>query len=117
MKDIDQFLKGMDTYINGKMKRYNLLFAVNGGAFGLAKLMSEDDHQILGGLNLSHISFGAILFSLIMTFDIWIFAKNFKKALVAVDPAFQGQMFGIYGKIILLLLCALLVSAWLLAAF
>jgi hypothetical protein len=30
------------TYIDGKMRRYYLMFAVNGGAFAIAQLMRDE---------------------------------------------------------------------------
>ena len=42
-------ISGVNAYIDGKMKRYSLMFAVNGGAFALAKLLPDprDGHQAL----------------------------------------------------------------------
>lgn len=36
-------LDGLRTYIDGKFKRYNILFAVNGGAFAVAKLFGKSE--------------------------------------------------------------------------
>jgi hypothetical protein len=115
--DVDKFLKGLQTYIDGKMKRYNLLFAVNGGAFALAKFMKSDGDRVLGGLELWQIALGAIIFTVLMTIDIWLFAKNIKGVLVREDPVFENKMFGRFGKIILVSLCVILILGWVLAGF
>ncbi len=39
-------LEGLNTYTTGKMKRYSLLFAVNGGAFAIAKLLGESETNV-----------------------------------------------------------------------
>jgi len=60
-------LNGMNAYIEGKMKRYNLLFAVNGGAFAIAKLFGEPNTQkILGGLSPKALAIGAIVLTAVM---------------------------------------------------
>ena len=40
-------LSGMNTYIEGKMKRYSLMFSVNGGAFLIAKLFAEQNTALV----------------------------------------------------------------------
>jgi len=56
-----QTLQALNTYIDGKIKRYNLMFAVNGGIFALAKLISVPaESNPLGRLKLIHLSIGAI---------------------------------------------------------
>jgi hypothetical protein len=101
-------LDGIRTYIDGKMKRYDLLFAVNGGAFVIAKLGPEQ----LGYLDVPTIAIGAILFTIVMTVDIWLFAQGIKQDFFAKTE----NVFTLAGKIILLLLGALLILAWGLAA-
>ena len=50
LKTSAEKLSGMSAYIDGKMKRYSLLFSVNGGAFLIAKLFTEKDTRAaLGG--------------------------------------------------------------------
>jgi hypothetical protein len=106
-------LQGLDTYIEGKMKRYSLLFSVNGGAFAIAKILGEPNStRILGGLRLQELAIGAVLFTILMGIDIFLWghmmrAKFFDGALV----------FGWGGKSILILLCTLLILGWLIAAF
>lgn len=51
-------------YLEGKMKRYSLLFSVNGGAFAIAKFIGEGTD--VGGLSISSLSVGAALFTVII---------------------------------------------------
>lgn len=114
LRDETEILGGLGTYIDGKMKRYNLMFAVNGGAFAVAKLMAETgkagDSILLGNLRLWHLAIGAILFTVMMGIDIYLWGKMMKDKFLG-DAAFNAP-----GKIILVLLCGLLVSAWALVA-
>ena len=104
-------LDGMRTYIDGKMRRYGLLFSVNGGAFAIAKLMADENTaKLLGRLSVRHLAAGAILFTIIMVVDIWSFGEMMR--LKFLDKlAFSNR-----GKTILLLLGTLLVSGWVLVA-
>ena len=78
-----EVLNGLATYIDGKMKRYSLMFAVNGGAFAIAKLMAENGKAsntiLLGHLQLWHLALGAILFTVLMVIDIYLFGQMMKK--------------------------------------
>lgn len=101
-------LDGIRTYIDGKMKRYDLLFAVNGGAFVIGQLKPED----LGNLDVRALAIGSILFTVVMTVDIWIFAERLKRDFFES----KENVFTWAGKIILWLLGTLLILAWGLAA-
>jgi hypothetical protein len=106
-------LTALGTYIDGKIKRYNLMFAVNGGAFALGKLLrTSDTPNILGGLSLIHIAIGAIAFTFLMWFDIWLWGENMRLGYFSGGDVFQWR-----GKVILSLLASLLVLGWLLAIF
>lgn len=104
-------LDGLRTYIDGKMRRYGLLFSVNGGAFAIAKLMADDNTaKLLGRLSVKQLALGAIIFTIVMVVDIWLFGAMVRRE-------FLGEMaFSKPGKIILLLLGTLLVTGWLLVA-
>jgi len=109
-----EVLSGLGTYIDGKMKRYSLMFAVNGGAFAVAKLMAASgkagDTILLGNLRLWQLALGAIIFTLIMVVDIFLWGQMMKRK-------FLGDLaFNIPGKFILFFLGVLLVSAWVLVA-
>jgi hypothetical protein len=99
-----------ELYENGKHRRYSLLFAVNGGAFTIAKLLSADAAQggmVLGDLTLAQLSLGLMAFTAVMVWDIYAFGEKMRKAYL--DDAFGSQ-----GKIVLFLLGALLFTGWLL---
>ena len=116
----DERIAAMNAYIEGKMKRYNLLFAVNGGAFAIARLMlpanntalSGQPDLLLGGLSLDMLAIGAALFTIIMCVDIWMFGKMMR------TDFFNGTtVFAAPGRAILVCIGALLIGGWLLVAF
>ncbi len=113
MLDTDeQKLSGLSTYIDGKMKRYGLLFSVNGGAFAIAKLLGEAEKAanatLLGHLKLWHLALGLIIFTLLMVFDIYLWGQMMKEKFLS-DLAFN-----LPGKCILFALGALIVGGWIL---
>lgn len=113
-------------YEDGKHRRYNLLFAVNGGAFALAKLLTErtssavaaaqdcsqklsqlcagSDAAVLGSLTLGHVAIGMIIFSAIMTADIFMFGCKMRKA--------SKDFFERPGQVVVLLVGLLLCVGW-----
>jgi hypothetical protein len=106
-------LQALGTYIDGKIKRYNLMFAVNGGAFALAKLLKDpSSEKVLGRLTPQHLAIGAVAFTFLMWFDIWLWGENLRKGYFDGKEVFQWR-----GKAILSLLSSLLIVGWLLAAF
>jgi Ca2+/Na+ antiporter len=102
-------LDALRTYLNGKMERYKLLFSVNGGAFAIAQIKNDVS---LGHLDLEKLAIGAIAFTIVMTVDIWLWGQQMKETYLKNEE----QAFTFAGKAILLLLSALLVLAWALAA-
>ncbi len=107
-----QKLDGLRTYIDGKMRRYGLLFSVNGGALAIGKLMADaNTATLLGGLKITHIAVGAIIFTIIMVIDIWLFGRMMKREFL------DELAFSLPGKTILLLLGALIVAAWALVMY
>jgi hypothetical protein len=92
-------------YLEGKMKRYSLLFQVNGGAFAIAKLL--DGPNPPGGLGIAALSTGAVVFSVLMTADIWLWGASMRNA-------YGARLFRPVGQAILLMIGALLCSAWIL---
>lgn len=106
-----QKLDGMRTYIDGKMRRYSLLFSVNGGALAIAKLMADaDTARLLGKLTVTHLAMGAIVFTIVMVIDIWLFARMMRGTFL------DRLAFSTPGKIILILLGVLIIGGWLLVA-
>jgi hypothetical protein len=102
-------LNVLSTYIDGKMKRYGLLFSVNGGAFAIAKLHSDlPGDYILGDLDMKSLALGAILFTEAMTVDIWAWGERMKRNF----SNHNNMVFTAVGKIIVGLLASLLILAW-----
>jgi hypothetical protein len=99
-------------YEQGKHRRYGLLFAVNGGAFALGKLLVGSGGQqaaVLGGLTVSMLAVGMAAFTLVMCIDIWKFGERMR----GLDPA----LFGPWGQRVLMAIGALLVLGWWIVAF
>jgi hypothetical protein len=105
------------AYEDGKQRRYNLLFAVHGGAFVLAKLMTPEKPSI-GWLTIRCLAGGMVLFTGLMGRDIWTFGEKMRGVwILTTDPAVAyAAPFGDPGKRVLFGLCGLLVLAWVLAA-
>lgn len=100
----------LELYENGKHRRYSLLFSVNGGAFAIAKIFTEQSNQILGGLSLRKLSIGMVLLTAAMVWDIFEFGRRSRK-----EPI--PKVFGGVGKIVLLLLGFLICAGWSLVGF
>jgi hypothetical protein len=101
----------VEIYETGKHRRYGLLFAVNGGAFAIAKLIAGEGpprDAVLGGLRLSTLAMGMAVFTLVMTFDIWTFGERMR------NQSPELSLFGAVGKGVLLLIGALIAVGWLL---
>ncbi|MDQ3816575.1 MAG: hypothetical protein M3362_02650 [Acidobacteriota bacterium] len=107
-----QKLDGLRTYIDGKLRRYGLLFSVNGGALAIGKLMADANAAaLLGGLKVTHVAVGAIIFTVIMVVDIWLFGRMMRRKFLG-DLVFSWP-----GKVILVLLGLLIVAAWALVIY
>jgi len=98
------------AYEDGKHRRYSLLFAVNGGAFAVAKLFA-DSHtsNVLGSLTLRQLSIGMILFTVVMVLDIYMFGEKMR-------TQYLPDTFSWQGKTVLLLLGLLICAGWFLVA-
>src|SRR4051794_33957353 len=71
-------------YEEGKDRRYKLLFAVNGGAFAIAKLMTKDGQEpppVFGSLELWELAVAMIVFTGAMVVDINAFGLKMRHAL------------------------------------
>src|SRR4051794_8610406 len=70
----------IELYENGKDRRYKLLFAVNGGTLAIAKFLAGDAKDeiatVLGGMQLSMLSAGMIIFTIAMVWDIYAFGSK-----------------------------------------
>lgn len=108
-----------ELYESGKHRRYSLLFSVNGGAFAIAKLLVGDAAAaatgggnspgviVLGDLTLAQLALGMALFSAVMGWDLWAFGEKMRRG-------YLRDAFGRPGKVVLVLLVALLCLGWLL---
>ena len=99
----------LELYENGKHRRYNLLFSVNGGAFAIAKILAGQGN-VLGGLSLKQLSIGMVLFTVVMAWDIFEFGRRNRR-----EPI--PNVFNPVGKAVLLLLGVLICAGWLLVGF
>jgi hypothetical protein len=99
-----------ELYENGKHRRYTLMFAVNGGAFAIAKLLAGESGKsgvVLGSLTLQELAIGMALFTAFMTWDIYVF--GLKMRATYLPHSFEWQ-----GKLVLIVLGALQFTGWLL---
>jgi hypothetical protein len=104
--------EALDYYENGKHRRYSLLFAVNGGAFAVAKLLTPEAGKsavVLGALTLPQLAIGMALFTCFMVWDIFVFGERVRTTYL--ENVFTGQ-----GKAVLLLLGTVQFAGWLLVA-
>jgi hypothetical protein len=115
----------LSYYEDGKHRRYSLLFAVNGGAFAIARILSGVDEKssdvlagsamlakparVLGHLTLPELAWGMILFTIIMVADIYSFGYLVRKNL-------NPNAFTAIGKLVLLSIGLLICSGWFLVA-
>lgn len=98
------------AYEDGKHRRYNLLFALNGGAFVVAKLFADEKSAaLLGNLTLRQLCFGTILFTIVMVTDIFMFGEKMR-------TTFLPDAFGWQGKTVLILIGFLICAGWFLVA-
>lgn len=91
------------AYEDGKHRRYGLLFAVNGGALAIGRIVvsgSESEKIVLGGLKIWMLGIAMAIFSVVMTYDIWKFGERMR--------LFDETLFGPPGRRVLLLIGTLL---------
>jgi hypothetical protein len=131
LNDADTF----KDYEEGKHRRYSLLFAVNGGAFAVAKLYTEcssEECEILGSLEVWHLSLGMALFTIVMVLDIFMFGENMRRKTSRKDSTNQRRLslseklsdflswsglFSLQGKLVLILIGLLISAGWTLVSF
>jgi hypothetical protein len=94
-------------YEDGKHRRYSLLFAVNGGAFAVAKLLADKaGGDVVGDLRLEHLALGMVLFTTVMGVDIDAFGRRMKKH--------DRELYKAIGVFVLLAIGSLIVAGWML---
>src|SRR5947207_1522372 len=84
MNDEKKVPESFKTYEEGKHRRYTLLFAVNGGAFALAKFIADKVTQSMGGLKLSYLCYGMALFTIVMCMDIFMFGLKMRRIICRI---------------------------------
>jgi hypothetical protein len=105
-KDFTQIKDAYTLYESGKKRRYDLLFAVNGGAFAISKLLTSSESKLLGDLTLADLAIGICIFTILMVWDIYAFGEKMR------NRHLENEVFGPEGKAVLLLLGLLIVSGW-----
>ena len=98
------------SYEDGKHRRYNLLFSVNGGAFAVAKVFAQQQTLVLGNLTLRQLGIGMTIFTIIMVADVYMFGEKMRKNYL--PDAFSWQ-----GKAVLIAIGLLICVGWILVAF
>jgi hypothetical protein len=124
-KTFSNYDAGFSAYENGKHRRYEILFAVNGGAFALAKLFHGETANpvpnpptlFLGGLSIDHVALGMIAFTVIMFIDIAAFGHAMRRwdcdlGHLPEEWGVFKRIFSLIGLIVLFALCALISGAW-----
>lgn len=101
------------TYQEGKMKRYGLLFSVNGGAYAVVTWKAEHPDNPLGAsASLTNIAvvvaLTASLLSALMFVDIWLFGRMMRQQ----APKDELVYFGPHGKAVLTSIVLVLGAAW-----
>jgi hypothetical protein len=108
-QDFTPIKDAFTAYENGKGRRYSLLFAVNGGAFALAKLLADDKTvKSLKGINIYCLAIGMIIFTFVMWYDIFKFGTNMQN--------YVSTVFRSAGKKVLAWICLLIIAGWFLVA-
>jgi hypothetical protein len=98
--------ESFQAYEDGKHRRYNLLFVVNGGAFTVAQLFADERAvAVLGNLSLRQLSIGMILFTIVMIVDIFMFGEKMR-------TTYLPDAFGWQGKTVLVLIGILICVGW-----
>jgi hypothetical protein len=118
------------AYEEGKHRRYELMFAVNGGGFAVASVFKEitGKTDLVGNLTVHRVALGMMAFTAVMYLDILVFgfrmryaghksdAKSFceffSKYWRRIVADFFYGIFSPFGAVILTLLCALIIGGW-----
>lgn len=104
-------LEALKAYTDGKMQRYKLLFAVNGGAFAVGQfVLGAGASKMAAVLPIPYLADGAIIYTALMTVDIWLYGQMMREKFVGSDA------FTVAGKALLLLISLLLMGGWFLVS-
>jgi hypothetical protein len=124
------------AYEEGKHRRYNLWFAVNGGAFAVAQFFTtnpEDvrgpEDELVGSLTYGQLSLGMVLFTIVMVLDIYMFGENMRQETIKPNSTNRhellqllfssklSKLFSWQGKLVLILIGLLISAGWTLVSF
>ena len=111
-KDWDAY----NTYQDGKMKRYTLLFSINGGAYAIVTWAAEHlaaAQEIAREVSLKTIlpvvvAIAASLFTALMFVDVWLFGRMMSKVGTGDDLVYFGR----HGQAVLILIVCTLLGGW-----
>jgi hypothetical protein len=109
MSDDKDIPEGFKAYEEGKHRRYNPLFAVNGGAFAVTKVFAQQKAYVLGNLTLHQLGIGMSLFTVVMVLDIFMFGQKMRRNHLP-------DAFGWQGKSVLIGIGLLIALGWILVA-
>jgi len=106
-----------NTYQDGKMKRYYLLFSINGGAYAIVTWAVEHVaalQNIGQAASLKRVAvvvaIAASLFTALMLVDVWLFGRMMSKA--GTRTGDDLEYFGKHGQAVLVLIVCTLLGAW-----
>ena len=101
---------------DGKSRRHSLLFTVNGGAFAVAKLFPAGNPCVLlGKLTLFELSLAMMVFTVLLTLDIFLFGWHMRSTVSneAMGPSGDTlPIFGTPGQVILVLISLFICLGW-----
>jgi len=104
-------LEALKAYTDGKMQRYKLLFGVNGGAFAVGQfVLGPGASKMEAILPIQYLADGAIIYTALMTVDIWLYGQMMREKFVGSDA------FTVAGRALLLLVSVLLMGGWFLVS-
>jgi hypothetical protein len=103
-----------NTYQDGKMKRYYLLFSINGGAYAIVTWAAEHPKGVEWAASPKTIAIvvaiAAALFTALMLVDVWLFGRMMKEAEAGTEDGIV--YFGGHGKAVLASIVVILLGAW-----
>lgn len=104
-------------YEDGKKRRYDLLFAVNGGVFAIVSGVKALGAANLPGIALPRIAIAMAVLTGLFGYDIWKFGMRMREK--ATDDQLESDkgIFAKPGRIVLCGICGVLMLSWLSAIF
>jgi hypothetical protein len=104
-----------NTCQDGKMKRYTLLFSINGGAYAIVTWTAEHvaaAQEVARAASLTTIAIvvaiAASLFTALMFVDVWVFGRMMRKVATGDGLVYFGR----HGQAVLASIVFTLLGAW-----